>query len=208
MTLDWLAAAERLRAIAQTGLTYAKDRFDLQRYRELEGMSLDMLAALLSSTPEIMREVFELSRGYPTPKVDVRTAVFSEGRILLVQEWLDGGWTMPGGWADEADSPREAAERECREESGYEVRAARLIALRDRRRHPQQPRPRQLGGIYKVFFLGELLGGAARVSEETTDVGFFALDELPPLSLVRTLPEDIELAHRFHIDPSLPAVFD
>ena len=106
MTLDWLAAAERLRAIAQTGLTYAKDRFDLQRYRELEGMSLDMLAALLSSTPEIMREVFELSRGYPTPKVDVRTAVFSEGRILLVQEWLDGGWTMPGGWADEADSPR------------------------------------------------------------------------------------------------------
>jgi len=206
MTIDWLAAAQRLRAMAQTGLTYSRDRFDLQRYRELEQISHDMLAALLSSTPAAMGEAYALEKGYPTPKVDVRTAVFSEGRILLVKEWLDGGWTMPGGWADEHDSPRRAAERECREESGYEVRVERLIALRDRRLHPYEPR--NLGGLYKVLFLGEVTGGEAQVSDETTDVGFFALDALPPLSLARTLAEDIELSHRYWLDRTLLPIFD
>jgi ADP-ribose pyrophosphatase YjhB (NUDIX family) len=206
MTMDWLAAAERLRAIAQTGLTYSQDRFDLERYRELTSMATGMLAELLSSTPTQVSEVFALEQGYPTPKVDVRAAVFSEGRILLVKEWLDGGWTMPGGWADETDSPKEAAERECREESGFEVKVTRLSALKDRRRHAYVPR--NLGGIYKLFFLAEITGGAAKVSHETTDVGFFALDALPPLSLARTLPEDIALAYRQELDPALPPWLD
>jgi ADP-ribose pyrophosphatase YjhB (NUDIX family) len=192
--------------MAQTGLTYSTDRFDQQRYRELEEISQQMLAELLLASPASVADVFALEKGYPTPKVDVRTAVFSDGRILLVQEWLDGGWTLPGGWADEGDSPREAAERECREESGYEVKVQRLVALRDRNRHPYQPRT--LGGIYKVLFLAEVVGGKAQVSEETTDVGFFALDQLPPLSLARTLPEDIALAHRHELDASLLTEFD
>jgi ADP-ribose pyrophosphatase YjhB (NUDIX family) len=206
MSFDWMGAAQRLRAMAQTGLTYSKDRFDLERYRELDQIALAMLGELLSSTPASVAEAFALEKGYPTPKVDVRTAVFSEGRILLVQEWLDGGWTLPGGWADEGDSPREAAERECREESGYEVRVVRLVALRDRSRHPYQPR--HLGGIYKLIFLAELTGGDARVSHETTDVRFFAIDELPPLSLARTLPEDIELAHRHQLERDLLPTLD
>jgi ADP-ribose pyrophosphatase YjhB (NUDIX family) len=206
MNFDWLAAAERLRAIAQTGLTYAEGRFDLARYRELSGMAVDMLASLLEQPPSVLAERFALEKGYPTPKVDVRTAVFREGRVLLVKEWLDGLWTMPGGWADETDAPSEAAARECREESGYEVKIVRLVALKDRRRHAYHPRA--LGGIYKVFFLGELTGGEATVSDETTDVGFFPLDALPPLSLARTLPEDIELAHRHALEPSLLPTFD
>src|SRR5690606_19141438 len=122
MSFDWMTAAQRLRAMAQTGLAYATGRFDVERYRELSEIAHDMLAELLGRSPAAVAELFELERGYPTPKVDVRTAVFSEGRVLLVQEWLDGGWTLPGGWADEGDSPREAAERECREESGFEVK--------------------------------------------------------------------------------------
>lgn len=201
-----MEAAQRLRAIAQTGLTYSQDRFDLQRYRELTQMSQSMLAELLASSPESVAAAFALEKGYPTPKLDVRTAVFSEGRILLVQEWLDGGWTLPGGWADEGDSPREAAERECREESGYEVKVQRLVALRDRSRHEYHPR--HVGGIWKVLFLAELTGGEATVSDETTAVGFFALDQLPPLSLARTLPADIELAHRYELDPTRLPTFD
>lgn len=201
-----MEAAQRLRAIAQTGLTYSQDRFDLQRYRELTQISQSMLAELLVSSPESVGDAFALEKGYPTPKLDVRTAVFSEGRILLVQEWLDGGWTLPGGWADEGDSPREAAERECREESGYEVKVQRLVALRDRSRH--EYRPRHVGGIWKVLFLAELTGGEATVSDETTAVGFFALDQLPPLSLARTLPEDIELARRYALEPTRLPTFD
>ncbi|HTV18205.1 MAG TPA: NUDIX hydrolase N-terminal domain-containing protein [Polyangiaceae bacterium] len=206
MSFDWLVAAQRLRAMAQTGLTYSKDRFDLERYRELTAIAQAMLSELLLSPPAAVAEAFAVEKGYPTPKLDVRTAVFREGRVLLVQEWLDGAWTLPGGWADEGDSPREAAERECREESGYEVRVTRLIALRDRSRHDY--RPRHLGGIWKVLFLAELTGGEAQVSEETTDVGFFALDALPALSLARTLPGDLELARRYALDPTLLATFD
>lgn len=206
MSFDWLVAAQRLRAMAQTGLTYSTDRFDLQRYHELTTIAQGMLAELLTSPPAVLAEAFAIEKGYPTPKLDVRTAVFSEGRVLLVQEWLDGGWTLPGGWVDEGDSPSGAAERECREESGYEVKVTRLIALRDRNRH--EYRPRHLTSIWKVLFLAELVGGEAKVSEETTDVGFFALDQLPSLSLGRTLPADLELARRYALDPALLPTFD
>jgi ADP-ribose pyrophosphatase YjhB (NUDIX family) len=204
--LDWLAAAQRLRAMAQTGLTYTEGRFDRERYEELRELSHAMLAELLERTPEHISEAFCVEKGYPTPKVDVRTAVFSEGRVLLVKEWLDGAWTLPGGWADEPDSPRAAAEREVREESGYLVRVTRLVAVRDRRLHPY--RPQHLGGVYKLLFLADLIGGKAQTSSETTEVGFFALDALPPLSLSRTLPADIQQAFTHQLDPSLPPTCD
>jgi ADP-ribose pyrophosphatase YjhB (NUDIX family) len=206
MTFNWLDAAQRLRSIAQTGITYAKGPFDTERYEELGGMATEMLAALLEQTPSVVAQAFALEKGYPTPKVDVRTAVFSEGRILLVKEWLDGCWTLPGGWADELDSPREAAEREVIEESGFIVKVTRLVAVRDRRRHPYEPQ--HLGGIYKLIFLADLIGGEARTSAETTDVGFFSPEDLPPLSLSRTLPADVYQA-RVHLeDPSRCATFD
>jgi ADP-ribose pyrophosphatase YjhB (NUDIX family) len=206
MTFDWLAAAQRLRAMAQTGLTYSEGRFDRERYEEMREMSHSMLAELLECSPANIAETFAIERGYPTPKVDVRTAVFSEGRVLLVKEWLDGAWTLPGGWADEPDSPRRAAEREVLEESGYIVRITRLVAVKDRRLHGY--RPQHLGGIYKLIFLAELIGGDARVSAETTDVGFFLPEELPPLSLSRTLVEDIQQALAHHLDPTLGATCD
>jgi ADP-ribose pyrophosphatase YjhB (NUDIX family) len=206
MPFDWLAAAQRLRAIAQTGLTYTKDRFDLERYEELTAMSHEMLAALLERTPASIAEAFALDEGYPTPKIDVRTAVFSEGRVLLVKEWLDGLWTLPGGWADEHDAPRAAAEREVLEESGYVVQATRLISVRDRRLRGY--RPPQVRSIYKLIFLGELQGGEARISSETTAVDFFPPDALPPLSLGRTLPEDVHEALAHLRDPGLPTIFD
>ena len=130
----------------------------------------------------------------------------AEGRVLLVKEWQDGGWTLPGGWADECDSPRAAAEREVLEESGYVVRVTRLVAVKDRRLHAYQPQ--HLGGIYKLLFLADLLGGEATLSEETTDVGFFAPDQLPPLSLARTLPDDIQLTLAHQQDPTLATRFD
>lgn len=206
MVFDWLAAAQRLRAMAQTGLTYTEGKFDRLRYEELQELSHAMLAELLAAPPAVIGETFALERGYPTPKVDVRTAVFAEGRVLLVKEWQDGAWTLPGGWADESDSPRVAAEREVLEESGYIVRVTRLIAVKDRRRHGY--RPQHLGGVYKLLFLAELIGGEAKTSEETTEVGFFSPDQLPPLSLARTLPDDIELALAYQRDPALPTQFD
>jgi ADP-ribose pyrophosphatase YjhB (NUDIX family) len=202
----WRDTLKRLRAIAQTGLTYSKDPYDLERFEEVETLSLQLLAKLLDSTPEVMRSVHLPAAGYPTPKVDVRGGVFDGERILLVQESADGRWTLPGGWGDEHESPRESVEREVREESGYQVRAERLVAIKDRHLHPYTPK--RLERIYKLFFLCDLTGGEAATSLETDAVDFFALDELPPLSLGRTLPDDIEMLGSFRADPEKAVYFD
>ncbi len=202
----WRENLKRLRAIAQTGQTYTKDPYDLERYEELEGMALALLAKLLDSPPEVVKSVYLPEKGYPTPKIDVRAGVFQSGRVLLVRETADGRWTLPGGWGDEHESPRQSIERETREESGFEVRAERLVAVKDRHLHPYTPK--RLERIYKLFFLCELTGGAATTSLETDGVDFFSLDELPPLSLGRTLPDDIALLDEYRRSPERACYFD
>ena len=130
----WRAWAQRLRAIAQTGLAYSRDGYDLERFTEVQQIAEAMLAALLDVPPARLRDVYLPERGYPTPKVDVRAGVFREAgagavEVLLVQEASDGRWSLPGGWADEEDSPRQSIEREVAEESGFRVRAVPNVGL-------------------------------------------------------------------------------
>ena len=140
------------------------------------------------------------------PKVDVRGAVFRDERILLVKEAADGLWTLPGGWADVNQSPREGVEREIREESGYEARAIKLAGVYDyRRQGNRNPLP---NSIYKLFFVCQLTGGEARTSFETSAVDFFLPDQLPPLSVGRTNPAQIASMFAHWRDPALPADFD
>jgi len=208
---DWLAWAKRLRAIAQTGNAYSRDPYDLERFDEVHGIAEQMLAALVDVPPARIRGIFLPEQGYPTPKLDVRGGVFRVGaagglEVLLVREESDGRWSLPGGWADEHDSPRGSIEREVAEESGYRVTAVRLVALKDRSQHPY--RPPRLERIYKLFFLCEMLGGEAAPSLETTDAGFFALDALPELSSGRTLADDVTMLADYHRQPELPLHFD
>ena len=123
-----------------------------------------------------MLELFAGDSGYATPKVDVRGVVFRAGKILLVQERSDGLWTMPGGWADVGDSPADAVVREIQEESGYEARATKLLALLDRNRHGH---PLHVNHIYKAFIRCEIIGGSPTTSHEIQGVGFFAEGEIP-----------------------------
>ncbi len=202
----WLNKALRLQAIAQTGLTYAQDKFDIERYEAVRGIAAEMMAEGFGlEDPSELVKLFGNDIGYATPKVDVRAAVFRDGRILLVQEREDGGWTLPGGWADVGDSPSNAAVREVREESGYEVVARKLLAVYDRARHGHPPIPHY---SYKMFFLCELTGGEAAESHETSGVGFFEEDNIPPLSLARVTP--VQIAHMFgHLrHPEWPTSFD
>ena len=202
----WLSWFQRLRAIAQTGLAYADDRYDQQRYQEIAALAEQMLEVLLDVPPERVRGVYVAERGYPTPKVDVRAGVFREDKVLLVREISDGRWSLPGGWADEQQSPRQCVEREVLEESGFRVRASSLVAVRDRSLHPYDP-PR-LEHVYKLFFLCELLGGAPVAGLETSEVGFFDPDRLPVLSRGRTLEADIRQLVQHRAEPGLPPTFD
>jgi len=201
----WLLWARELQALAQTGLAFSKDAYDLERYQRIRALAAEMYARGSDTPIERIRSLFAQDSGYATPKVDVRGAVFRDESILLVQEATDGGWTLPGGWADVNQSPREGVEREIREESGYEARTIKLAGVYDFRR---QGNPNPLpNSIYKIFFVCELTGGEARTSFETSAVDFFLPDRLPSLSLGRTNPAQIARMFAHWRDPALPADF-
>lgn len=205
MESNCLLWARRLAAIAQNGLTYATGVYDIERYTALREIAVEMMEQASGAERDGILEAFSREFGYMTPKVDVRAAAFRDGRILLVQEREDNGWTLPGGWADIGDAPSEVAVRETREESGYEVRPVKLAAFYDRDRHGHPPIPYH---AYKAFFLCELTGGAPAASYETLAVDFFSEDKLPPLSLTRITAA--ELHHLFdHLrHPEWPTSFD
>jgi ADP-ribose pyrophosphatase YjhB (NUDIX family) len=203
--LRWLQWAQQLQAVAQTGLEYANNDFDRQRYDLVRNIAAAVMAAGAGGEPQAVMDVFVREGGYATPKMDVRAAVFRDDRILMVQERSDGLWTLPGGFADVGDSPSVAVEREVLEESGFIVKATRLVALLDRNRHPHPPFGYHL---WKAFFLCELLGGEARESIETSAAGFFAEDALPPLSQGRISVGQVKNMFMQHRNPQLPASFD
>lgn len=203
---QWLRVARELRAIAQTGLTFTTDRFDRQRYERVRELAASMLAQGSGEQFEVIIEMLREGWGYATPKVDVRGAAFVDGRVLMVREISDGHWTLPGGWADVNQSAAECVVREIAEESGFLAKARKLAAVRDYQRsgHP----PRNVDSIYKMFFICEITGGAARASDETSEVAFFPRDALPPLSLGRTTAAQIDRMFHHAEHPDLATDFD
>ena len=202
--LEW---ARKVQAVAQNGLAFTHDPFDRERYEQLQAMTAGILADELGLDAAHVQGFWTADGGYVTPKVDVRGAVFRDEHILLVRERSDGKWTLPGGWVDINDAPSFAVAREIREESGYLARAIKLAALWDKNQ-PAHGHPPGIHHIYKLFFLCELTGGAATVSNETDAVEFFALGQLPPLSLGRATPSQIARLYEHHRNPGLPTDFD
>jgi ADP-ribose pyrophosphatase YjhB (NUDIX family) len=152
-----------------------------------------------------INNLLEGQTGYATPKIDARGVVFQGDSILLVKELSDGGWTLPGGWVDVNERPSHAVEREVFEESGYRVRAVKLLALFDRNLHGHPP---HAFSIWKHFFLCELTGGAPADSIETAGAQFFTRDAIPPLSIQRTTMEELDCMYEHHQDPGRPTDFD
>lgn len=201
----WLEMGRELRAIAQTGLTYCSDPFGRQRYERVRELAVSLMARESGADPQTLLPLFLEGAGYATPKVGVRAAIFRDSRLLMVRETSDGQWTIPGGWADVNQSAAECVVREVAEESGFQCRVVKLVAVHDYRKHHSQ---RRLESIYNLFFLCELTGGSARLSVETSGVDFFARTELPPLSTYRTTAAQIELMFRHREHPELPTEFD
>jgi len=203
---QWLAWARKLQAIAQSGLAYCKDHFDIERYHQIRGIAAEMMMTGTSLPADAsIGQIFASQEGYATPKVDVRVAAFRDGKVLLVREASDHCWTLPGGWADVGEPPSVAAARETREESGFEVRVTKVAALYDRELHGH---PYFAFHAYKVFFLAEVLGGSAQSSHETLGADFFPDDAIPPLSLSRVTPNQVAHMFEHYRNPELPTSFD
>ncbi|HET9908731.1 MAG TPA: NUDIX hydrolase N-terminal domain-containing protein [Anaerolineales bacterium] len=181
-TSKWMEWAREIYSLSQVGLTYNKNDFDIERYKRLQEISAEIIASQSELEMETILESFSMQAGYVTPKIDVRGAVVHNNKILLIQEKMDEKWAMPGGWADLGNAPASVAEREVWEESGYRVKAEKVVAVIDANRI----QPMEFYHAYKIIFLCKLLDGEPRVSHETLAVDFFDLNDLPPLSMYRT----------------------
>lgn len=209
MRRDLVQIADRLRALATTGLHYCQSEFDRERYQELLGLAARLAALRGDADPAEIEQLYRtVDEGYVTPKLDVRTAVFREDRVLLVRERADERWALPGGYVDIGDSPSEAAVRETAEEAGLEVRVTRLAGVFDTRLQPEAPT--HLFHIHKLVFTGEVIDPAAQpvAGNEVIDARFCSLARLPDLSLGRTLPMHIREARRVADDPAQLPYFD
>lgn len=211
---QWLDWARRLQAIAQNGLTFSRDPYDTERYHQIRQIAAEIMAGHSSVPVEQVLKLFESEDGYATPKVDCRGFAVRDNKVLLVRERMDGRWTLPGGWIDVGESPREAVEREVREESGYSVKAAKLAMVYDRDKHGHPP---LAYSIYKLFFICEISGSILSSVEgrsrepaniEIYEVGFFAEDDLPELSPSRINAEEINRCFEHYRSPEMPTEFD
>jgi ADP-ribose pyrophosphatase YjhB (NUDIX family) len=201
----WLYWARELQSMSQTGLTFSRNEYENERYKRLAEIAAEMLNEHSELEKDSLIDNFLAHPGYATPKVDVRSVVMKENKILLVQEKSDERWALPGGWADVGDVPSEAAERETWEESGFIVKANKLIGAFDANRDGG---PLEFFHAFKLIFLCDLKGGEKKISTETIDVDFFDIDDLPPLSPNRTDKRHIEEIKQHLKDPKREAYFD
>ncbi len=188
-TDPWLAWAVELQALAQAGLHYGKDRFDLERYERIREIAAELVARQGDIPLEKAKDLFCCETGYQTPKLDTRAAVFRGEEILLVRE-QDGRWSLPGGWVEVDLSVKESAIKEVKEEAGLDVTADLVIAVQDREKHNQPP---YAWRVCKIFLLCTCLGGSFAENSETTESRYFPLDALPPLAEEKNTPEQVAL---------------
>lgn len=196
-----------LQAVAQSGLCFAKDKFDIARYERIIEIAAKLFELNSNHKYDEILELFREDNGYATPKMDVRGAAFRDNEILLVQEAADNLWSLPGGWADVNLSPSENIIKEIYEEAGFESTVIKLIRIYDKNKDPRISR---WPHVYRMFFLCELKNSAPLPFDknEILDMNFFGINELPPLSLGRVNKEQIEVCFKHHYNQNLITEFD
>ncbi|OYS01420.1 NUDIX hydrolase N-terminal domain-containing protein [Lactobacillus johnsonii] len=199
--VDW---AMRLQSLAQTGLTYGKDSFDLERYQEIRDISAEMMAEKSGLPIEKVKNLFCNEIGYQTPKIATRAAIFKDNKMLLVQE-SDGLWSIPGGWCEVNLSVKENVIKEIKEEAGVDITVEKLIAIHDSNKHYKGMYPY---GISTVFFLCKPAGGSFKENDETIASDYFSLDDLPDLSEDKGSREQVEMCFKAYHDPYWEAEFE
>lgn len=200
----WLKWAMEIQSIAQAGLTYTKDVYDKERYEELRKISAEMLSYKTEIPVEKIENLFCNEVGYQTPKLDTRAAIFKGDKILLVHE-NTGCWSLPGGWVDVLESIESNTVKEVKEEAGLDVKASRVIAILDRKKHNEPVYPY---GVCKVFVECELIGGNFIPNIETTEIGYFSVDELPKLDEAKTSKKQVEMCFEARKNENWKVIFD
>lgn len=190
-----LLLAQKIKSVADTGLIYSTDDYNMERYTQLQEMAIELMALTTNNPVEAMTAVFDKVKDYPTPKTDVRAWMMNEQKeLLLVQEKSDNKWTLPGGWAEIGLTPAESVLKEVKEETGLDAVVTRLLAVFDKKQYAHPPQPFY---VYKFVLLCEITGELNFIKPfDIADIRFFPIDQLPALSLDRILPEQLQLIHK------------
>ena len=205
MNDKWLDFAIRIQSIAQAGLLYGKDQYDKERYGELRKIAAEMISEKTDISVEKVYDLFCNETGYQTPKVDTRAAVFMDDKILLVHE-NNGTWSLPGGWCDVDQSIASNTEKEVKEEAGFTVKAEKLIAVQDWRKHNVT---NYAYGVVKAFVMCRYESGNFEKNIETTEIAFFGKDEIPDhLAVEKCTREQILMCFEAYEKPEMPTLFD
>ena len=205
MNDKWLDFAIRIQSIAQAGILYGKDQYDKERYGELRKIAAEMIFEKTDISVEKVYDLFCNETGYQTPKVDTRAAVFMDDKILLVHE-NNGTWSLPGGWCDVDQSIASNTEKEVKEEAGFTVKAEKLIAVQDWRKHNVT---NYAYGVVKAFVMCRYESGNFEKNIETTEIAFFGKDEIPDyLAVEKCTREQIIMCFEAYEKPEMSTLFD
>lgn len=187
-TSDFVKYLQRMIAITDTGLTFTKDPFDLERYEDLRSLLSEMLNQVSDLDADEVAELLKPTSAYATPLMDVRAWIVEDEKICLVRGQGENDWALPGGFGEVGYSPTENILKEIEEETGFKAKIERLLAVFDTNRFQLQSKQ-----YAKFVFECKLLDGQFQKNQEIADLQFFAIDQLPALSEKRITKEQIEL---------------
>ena len=201
----WLKWAIEIQSLAQAGLTYTDNVYDIERYERLREIAAEIIEEKSNRSLEKVKDLFCNENGYQTPKIDTRAAIFKDEKILLTHE-NNGTWSLPGGWCDVLESVASNTIKEVKEETGLDVETIKIIAVQDRNKHNK---PIYAYGVCKIFVLCNVIGGEFIENIETTEIKYFSLDEIPNnLSEEKTNNEQIEMCFKAYKDEKWQTQFD
>lgn len=201
----WLKWAMEIQSLAQAGLTYTDNVYDIERYERLREISAEIIAEKSNISLDKVKDLFCNETGYQTPKIDTRAAIFKDNKILLTHE-NNGTWSLPGGWCDVLESIESNTKKEVKEETGLDVETVKIISIQDRNKHNK---PIYAYGVCKVFILCNITGGEFTQNIETTEIKYFSLDKIPNnLAEEKTNREQIEMCFKAIKDENWQTQFD
>lgn len=187
-TTDFAKAIQRMLAITNTGLTYSKDPYDRERYEDLRQILWSVLQDQTELDQEELTAILKPTGSYATPLMDVRAWIVQDQKICLVRGQGEDTWALPGGFGEVGYSPKENIRKEVQEETGFTAEVGSLLAVFDTNRFQLQNKQ-----YAKFVFACQLLDGHFQENQEVAELGFFDIENLPPLSEKRITKKQMEI---------------
>ena len=112
--------------------------------------------------------------------------IFDESRekVLLTKRADNGLWCLPSGGMEPGENVEETVIRETREETGLTIRVLRLVGVYSDPNSLVVYQDESAVQIVALSFEAEITAGVPGLSKETSDWGYFTLEEVNSLEML------------------------